>query len=746
MAILRDLAGRGQDRDAAAALQRIAGNLLDEAWGISPDECVEVCRAGCRASRVAGVEDLDFAAEWAAEWAFAHDLAGDRGAGWDVLLETMRDERLGATPGRIRACAVAAEWAWAAARVAVAAECAETARALYARMPANLDRASQGYAEAYWREAEILAQLAAGRPDLAAAHRERVLAAAKIADVPELLARAHLRRIAVLLGLERFGAAERAATEALAEVYGADRRAIVTARAVAISRVAESDPARLEDAVDEFEAVLAEPNLPEAFRLGNLVRLVDALSRFGPAQRERALDRLDEAEALLQTLVDDREDAFLEEEIYTAALRWRLSPASARGPLRERLRAVHARTLASWARHGHDQAAGVRQFDYSNLVLEALLESCEGHRGGAAEALALMAEASAVGTLARQLGLGAPDEQQVRRLAPAGGGLLAYVIGWHRLFVLAVDGKGMEFVGVAEDQEALDRRRELVAAWRRGAGDPASGQVVVQQLLPRRIAKRVATWSTVRVVGLDEHGHVPFEWLPWEGGLLGDRLAVSYLPSLTVGAHLAARRVKPASGGWVTVLGDAPAAAARARWPELDPIEPPARAVERWLEDGQMIRGADAGVAALFAGDGVRGLTVVAHGVYDVAESRSGLVLGDGVAWVGEIGAAGPSQRCPDRVVLLACGAGRQVPLRGDDGAHGLAGAFLAAGAAEVVLSSERLRQDFALAVDASLRRHLARGESLTAALQLARRELAAAWSDRQPAFGLLRAVGLPPP
>lgn len=80
----------------------------------------------------------------------------------------------------------------------------------------------------------------------------------------------------------------------------------------------------------------------------------------------------------------------------------------------------------------------------------------------------------------------------------------------------------------------------------------------------------------------------------------------------------------------------------------------------------------------------------------------------------------------PPVVILLACGSS-DAPLRlGDDGAHHLAGSFLAHGSRDVLHSSANLDRDASVLLAQVFHQELVRGKSIGAALRTARGQLAA--------------------
>jgi len=751
MELLEQIEARDPDqRVRCAAALAMAADMLNE-WDPDPDGVVAVCGIGHRCALRLG--DLDMAAEWGVEEALGLvDL--ERFVEGRRRLEALaRDERLGATPGRVYACAAAVRQARTAWEFDRAEACAALARATFEQLPEDTDAAARAFAEACCLEAEIDFALVIGRPDLALGKPLLMIAAAREGGGHPLLARAHLLQIEVLAGLERFAAAERFADRALSEIEERFHPQLRAAKASAIARQERDGSVALRRALDEVDQALEASPQQDLFRLRCLIAKVDWMSRVDAAQQDQVLPALESAAALLARLQRVRPESLLQHQVYLAALQWRCADARARAEMFDDLLALHRRFVRHWAASDAARRGGARQYDASNLVLEALLVSClERDAGGRGEweALELLLETQGVGGLVRRLGAGPQAaaaqgvEGVIASLVPEGGGVLVYAMGWHHLCVAAVDAAGVRVVIQPEDQHALDQRQRFAADLQihgvpRGAAREAA-RAVARHLLPERIWERVATWRAVRVAGLDEHGHVPLEWLPVGDHLVGDDRACSYLPSLPAGLVLAGRRA--ADGAPVTLLGDAIPGDTRQRWGPLQDIalDPATRA--DW--PGRLVDGAAATSTALFAAASGR-VAVIAHGVFDRELNRAGLVLADGPLWVDQIADAsfGDAGAGPAVVTLLACGAARQVAVRGADGGHGLAGAFLAAGAQAVLLSSERLRLDFAVAAQTVLERELRRGASPERALLVLRQELAETWEERQPALGLLRVVGL---
>jgi hypothetical protein len=264
----------------------------------------------------------------------------------------------------------------------------------------------------------------------------------------------------------------------------------------------------------------------------------------------------------------------------------------------------------------------------------------------------------------------------------------------------------------------------------------AEARALGESVLPLAVRARLATWSAAWVIGSESFGHLALDLIPLaDGRLLGETLALDYVPSLPVAAELAARaaargveppeRVVAGVVGEPTVLG-----ASAAKWTPA-PLSIEAATWERWGDTWSggwhAWLGPDATPAAL-CGAGARGidvLQVVAHGVEDVErETSMGLLLaGEG----GELWSDALTSPTPRLVLLAACQIDARPLRRGDDGRAGWAGRFATAGTDCVVLTPVDLEVGRAMEFFELVQRSLRAGESPAQALVLARRELAGA-------------------
>jgi hypothetical protein len=334
-------------------------------------------------------------------------------------------------------------------------------------------------------------------------------------------------------------------------------------------------------------------------------------------------------------------------------------------------------------------------------LLRSHLELLPGEPGRG-RAVAAIATAQAVGSLAKALGAPVPDLAAVRAaLCPPGQGILVYVPGHEASVLAAIDASSLEVLVLPVGAMGLDRRRQelLRAIEAARAGPDASGlearaAAVAAVLLPPALAGKLAGWRGVAVVGLDSLGYLPFELLPGPAGArLGISHAVSYLPSLPVGVwlqqHRPPARVAAAGTARVRIVAcpDADAPPGLADRPQPLPFgreETAVLAAATADAEVQVVRGADATADAwLEAACDAAFVQLLGHGVRDEARSDpQGLLLGDGtVLWSAEL----ERRRSPVNVLIAACRAARGRLRRGDDGRHQLTGALLLAGARSVV-------------------------------------------------------------
>lgn len=363
-------------------------------------------------------------------------------------------------------------------------------------------------------------------------------------------------------------------------------------------------------------------------------------------------------------------------------------------------------------------------------VLVELISVAELARGPAGLELALdaLVRAQALGDLARERRLPAPDLAMIRgRLVGPDGVILLVVPGIRAGHLLVL---------TADDLRRLDlppgpALRPLVPRRDGRGGDPEG---LAAALFPPALREDLAAAGHVAVWGASWIGEVDLAALPLDGGRpAGQALALAELPSLPVGVDLAVGWPSPRPAGpdgLCLLVAPDPGDAARERWPDLVPlpgdedlaarlgapfgVDAPARPLD--LVGLQVTRSADA-----------RLLHLVCHGVFD-----AGRPIPAGLAFQPR----GPeatihfaddlsltSTPYPPVVLLSACGAARGPRRLGDDGARHLGGAFLRGGASLVLLADGALPFRTTMEQMEALHGALADGLSPARALRRARQE-----------------------
>lgn len=645
-------------------------------------------------------------------------------------------------------------------------------------------------------EAAALALSEAGPADLAMAtvHRERALlligvglqdmavpeltAAQDLADSidePWLLADVLLQELVLAVAMDAYDRLVSTLEAARAAEWYADvdrqvQRQHTLVLAIGRAEHERLNPGVVREARELFEAVLADPELPTEYRRLGELWLADLHVEDG---------RLDDAQELLarvRTSLESEEspcarDIPSRHEVDLEVLEAQL--ALARGGTGAELEAALAAArgafeslLDRWSAIP-ERDAGIGLIHSRDLlsVTEAVVSltlAVEGPEAGPRSALEEVARAQAAGSLARALGVSAPSVEEVLAsgLVPETGGLLVYLPGAGHSHAFCVDAQGISAYPVAPtyrlDPARRDLERELGRALRAGQW-PATlddaRRVLSELLLPDEVGARIAGWDSLVVVGTDGLGYVPFELLIGpDGEALGDRRAVSYLPSLAVGVELArraSRQPAPVAGLMVVAAPDAPAGYEDSH-PQLTPL-PFGQPEEELLlgacaiDRRAVLRGGEASLEALLGADlrGDLALHLVAHGVRtERIERPQGLLLA---------GAGGPPQvlspslaeslKAPPMVVVTACSAWRGPLRRGDDGRHHLAGALFLAGARSVLISGLETDYQSTLALMGAFYEGLShRGLSPAAALRFARSERS---SELGPGRYLVHATGL---
>ncbi|MEM7307467.1 MAG: CHAT domain-containing protein [Planctomycetota bacterium] len=374
-------------------------------------------------------------------------------------------------------------------------------------------------------------------------------------------------------------------------------------------------------------------------------------------------------------------------------------------------------------------------------------------------ALAMLLRADALGSLARRAGVAAPSPAVLRaELAADGGGVWIVLPTLEHTHVLAVDEAGVEHAlapGLFELDATVRGFRRSLTRWRAPQpGDEerieAFGERLAGELFPDAIARRVAEWEHVYAVGAQYLRDLELDALPFGDTRLGLAKALSHLPSITLGVHLARRwsnaeatepdgppsapPIPPAPNELLLLVAANPAPEAARFGGELPSLPfddaDRGRLTAPFGERARALLGDGATREHLLGLDlsDVRLLHLVAHGVHDRArELPTGLALNpatdddDGVLWASDL----VGFDAPDVVVLSACGAARGRKRLGEDGATHLGGAFLERGAEAVLIASEDIELHATLRLSELLHAELARGAPLAEALRRARVQLA---------------------
>lgn len=403
-------------------------------------------------------------------------------------------------------------------------------------------------------------------------------------------------------------------------------------------------------------------------------------------------------------------------------------------------------------------------------AVDLLAEQAAAASGAAAEEAALAALALAEQAKARELldalaggGSGAPlAPAELAALAPRLGPTIAFFFGERHLWRWHSDGGPWQLsaAGTPEEIAALVTRihRRLSRA------EPADGADLARLgalLLPRSLGAR----AELRIVPDGRLFYLPFELLPdpqRPGGTLVERLAISYLPGLSIFPHLrspaAATRWRlaaladpalpsvAASAGPAGVRSLAALLAQRFGLPPLPGAARESRDAARRLGEPSAVDcAAEASEARLRqrAAEGARVLHIAAHTVVDeslaggvalfLAPGRTGADLAgtadDGLVTAEELA---HMPLATDLAVLSGCRTAlAEITAGGGDGAGGgralasLSGALLGAGARGVVASLWEVGDAATAALMEQFYFELARGARPALALRRAKLRLA---------------------
>ncbi len=653
-----------------------------------------------------------------------------------------------------------------ASQIAVGRSAFEEAMALLDRAEAAAEDCPDGWRDERSVRCSIAsfraeALMALGLPDLAASFVEEEERLARALKSAALIGTSYVRRADLLLATGRYEALERLVDRANGDEAMELRpdllRLLDVRRAIGLAEHGRADREANARARDRIEALVERRDLSGLHRMRAEATLAQLALRDGdvPAARawiDGAVERLGALRAADPSGLGPLEDGAFVPAVASAVARAEGRPREVLAEQLARAEAAFERFLAHWSRTPL-RSGGVGFLHYGKrrqIIAELIRLTLAVHPGeaGRRRALSIALRVEAMGSTARTLAIEPPPIEEVRALLTGEGrGLLVYVppgpAGGHVFGVDAARIVHAETPGI----DAIDaRRRDLAVALRRAAraeGDDARAEgewtgladALGEKLLPAEVARAIAGWDAVTVVGRHGLGDVPFDLLPiGDGERLGRAKALSLLPSVPVGIALARRErdALPADGPDVfAVLTPEVDHALAADWPEATSIPLPDDDRDRLLESfgaRRVVRsGGDATPAALLDPKlaGARALLVLAHGVYDPGRTGGGAALllagPDGLVRSPDL----ERIDAPPLVVLLACGAGRGPVRRGDDGVGRLGESFLLRGARAVVAADADLELGATLDLMEEFGARLAAGASPAEALRGARDRLA---------------------
>jgi hypothetical protein len=581
----------------------------------------------------------------------------------------------------------------------------------------------------------------------------------------------HLLQGEVLGSREAYAEFEAAVDEFLASEESKDTPGLLLAAQLnahlgtSLAAAPRSDPAGFhERARARLERSLSGPELPPTERVEPELALCELELRAGNTEAARA--RLSEADAHLgQGSARASHPQYITFKAAQAALALAEPGKAELEKLRDELAAVLRDALEKFAKlELRPGGYGFLNYKDKRALLSELLRlemAVSPDAAGRQRAVDHLLSLGAASSLGRRLGAQPADLARVRSALLAGsprGALLVYLPGPNRSHAFFVDAERVEHFELA-CKDVLEAQRfkavkELKTPLPKGAKEKRAlpdMRALSKELLPSELQACLRACPRVSIVGRDLLGEVPFEALLLEDGqTLGVAKAVTDLPSVAVGialverARAERRQAAGAVPAAITLVGAPTVAALNIKSADLEDM------LGAWPTTARVLRtGTDATLAALKSlPDSTLVLQVFTHGKLDWEREEPATLLLQGATekegcWCGaeelrEIA-------MPPLVLLTVCGADVTPRRRGDGGAAGLAGTFLASGARArcVVLSAYDI--DTAAAHEQSKRFYAAllAGDDPAEALRKARAALAAVPGFDDPySYGQLRVVG----
>ncbi|MFK7962216.1 MAG: CHAT domain-containing protein [Phycisphaerales bacterium] len=641
-------------------------------------------------------------------------------------------------------------------------------------------------------EVRSLAYLDLGLPDLATQALDAEtgwIAQLDEADRRSRSTRQSIRRLDLLLAVDRYAAAIDAANASLAELGDDDessRAALLLRRGLAESRTEGSDPSA------SFRAVLALPASPSD---DHAARCRLAIWLINNGQGEEAAPWLGSAEASGAD-VDEAETALL----LSAQGRYALAtapPTPELEALRDRMHVHLDRLTERWNARpllgsgtGFLRSGRVRRFVATLIEVELALDPSAAPR-----CLDFLVRCRATATLARQLtavapadadadagvtsaGTALPDAARpsrgavplpppAERLSAAGIAanetVLLYFVTPVQTYLFQVDPSSVSLhrlPGRDPLQQARTRfvNRVLDPPPADEAGLQARrtalhehGRRLAEILLPGDVRAALGRGDGLVILGLDTLGYVPFEALPVDADWLGLTTEIRYLPSLRVGGALTRRSTGPAANQGVVIAAPDPSADVSARFPGLQDLPLTPQHIQAMVrrDPDVAVRLGDAATRSAVQADLERTpawIQFLVHGVRLDAEGITrALVLAPDAKHSGLLRAEDVADLpLPPLAILTACASGRGPQRWGDAGTTDLSGVAFRGGANTVLLPYAPLDLAATLELGTHLHRDIDRGRTTGAALVAARKAVAAEPRFNDPFyFALLHAHGL---